>query len=269
MKKIISLLLVLTVSLSLVFALGSKESKTDNSLEYILSKGTFVLGLDDSFPPMGFRNEQNEIVGFDVDVAREVCSRLGVKLVLQPIDWNAKELELSSKQIDCIWNGFTVTKERKKQITFSESYVKNEQVVIVLENSPYKKLSDLAGKVIGLQAGSSAADALEDTPSFTKTIKGTVEFKDNLTAIMDLEVGGCDAVVMDLLVANYEISLASKPMRILKETLASEEYAVGFRLGEKALAEAVTQQMKNMAKDGTMAEIAEKWFSADITTIGK
>ena len=267
MKKITVVLLVVLMAVASVFAGGSKEKSGDNSLEYIKSKGTFVLGLDDSFPPFGYRNEKNEIVGFDIDVAREVCKRLGVELVLQPIDWDAKETELATKQIDCIWNGFTVTEERKKALTFSESYVNNAQAVVVMNKSSYKTLADLAGKTIGIQGGSSAADAIDETASFKNSIKGVVEFNDNLMAIMDLEIGGCDAVVMDLLVA-IEVA-KTKDIRILDEVLAEEQYAVGFRLGEIKLADAVNEQMKAMAADGTMAQIAVKWLGADITTIGK
>ena len=266
MKKLTVIALVLIMALTSVFAAGAKE-RADNSLEYITKKGTFVLGLDDSFPPFGYRDENNQIVGFDIDVAREVCKRMGVELVLQPIDWDAKETELATKQIDCIWNGFTVTEERKKNLTFSDSYVNNAQAVVVMNKSSYKTLSDLAGKTIGIQGGSSAADAIEDTPSFKNSIKKIVEFNDNLTAIMDLEIGGCDAVVMDLLVA-IEVA-KTKNIRILSEVLAQEEYAVGFRLGEIKLAEAVNEQMKAMAADGTLAQIAIKWLGADITTIGK
>lgn len=268
MKKTIVVLLAL-LCMTTVFASGASEFVPDNSLEYIKGKGNLVLGLDDSFPPMGYRDENNEIVGFDIDVAREVCARLGVTLILQPIDWNAKEQELATKQIDCIWNGFTVTEERKKSLTFSDAYVNNAQVVIVLNDSPYQTLADLKGKTVGLQAGSSAADALDDSPEFKASLKRVVELKDNLTALMDLEAGGCDAVIMDLLVANYAIKQSAKPMRILTEGLANEEYAVGFRYGEKALADAVTNAMKAMVGDGTMANIAEKWFGADITVIGK
>ena len=268
MKKTV-LVLMLVLCAAVVFASGAKESGVDNSLEYIKGKGNLVLGLDDSFPPMGYRDENNEIVGFDIDVAKEVCKRLGVKLVLQPIDWNAKEQELATKQIDCIWNGFTVTEERKKSLTFSDAYVNNAQVLIVLNDSAYKTLDDLKGKTVGLQAGSSASDALDDSPAFKASLKGVIELKDNLTALMDLQAGGCDAVLMDLLVANYAIKQSAKPMRILDEGLANEEYAVGFRLGEKALADAVTKAMKDMAADGTMAKIATEWFGADITVIGK
>lgn len=269
MKKLLVIAIVCLLAVPAIFAAASSESASDNSLKYIQDKGTFVLGLDDSFPPMGYRDENNEIVGFDIDVAREVCKLLGVELVLQPIDWNSKEQELATKQIDCIWNGFTVTEERRKAITFSDSYVENAQVVIVKKDSPYKSLADLEGKNVGLQAGSSAAEAVEDTPDFKKSIKGVIEFSDNLKALMDLEVGGCDAVVMDLLVANYAIGQTGKDFVILDESLAAEEYAIGFRYGENALAQAVNEKLSELAKSGKLAEIATKWFGADITIIGK
>ncbi|MCR5761528.1 MAG: amino acid ABC transporter substrate-binding protein [Sphaerochaetaceae bacterium] len=268
MKKTITIIMIILAAFA-VFAGGSKEKTDLTGVAYIKSKGTFILGLDDSFPPMGYRDENNEIVGFDIDVAKEVCKRLGVELVCQPIDWNAKEQELSLKQIDCIWNGFTITEERKQAMAFTDAYVENAQVVIVKNSSPVTKLSDLAGKKIGVQAGSSSAEAIADTPEFASIIGSTVEFKDNLTALMDLEIGGCDAVVMDLMVANFAIQESGKDFRILSETLAAEEYGVGFRTADKDLADKVTSLMKDMAKDGTMAEISTKWFGADITTIGK
>lgn len=269
MKKLTTILLMTLMVLSFVFAGGSREAKADNSLDDVLKKGVFVLGLDDSFPPMGYRDDSGEIVGFDIDVAKEVCNRLGVKLKCQPIDWDAKEQELATKQIDCIWNGFTVTEERRKAMTFSDAYVNNAQVIVVKASSSYKDPMDLKGKLVGVQAGSSAAEAVEDTPEFAKAIKGTVEFADNLTALMDLEIGGCEAVVMDLLVANFAISESGKDFRILAEGLTPEQYAIGFRLGEVKLAQAVNEKMLEMAKDGTLAKISQKWFGADITIIGK
>lgn len=268
MKKTITIIMIILAAFA-VFAGGSSEKSNLTGVAYIENKGTFILGLDDSFPPMGYRDENNEIVGFDIDVAKEVCNRMGVKLVCQPIDWNAKEQELSLKQIDCIWNGFTITEERKQAMAFTEPYVSNAQVVIVKSSSSVKSLSDLAGAKIGVQAGSSSAEAIEDTPEFKSIIGSIVEFKDNLTALMDLEIGGCNAVVMDLMVANFAIKETGKDFRILTESLAAEEYGVGFRTADRDLADKVTSIMKDMAKDGTMAQIATKWFGADITTIGK
>jgi polar amino acid transport system substrate-binding protein len=271
MKKIGIAVLCALIGASMAFAGGRKEAAVggDNSLQSIQNKKQLVLGLDDSFPPMGYRNEQNEIVGYDIDLAKEVAGRLGVALVLQPIDWNAKEQELSTGQIDCIWNGFTITDERKAALSFSKPYLRNAQVVVVKSNSPVTKLSDLAGKIAGLQAGSSAADALDAAASFKASLKNVVEYKDNLTALMDLDVGGADAIILDLVVANDNIQRSGKAFRILSEDLGAEEFGIGFRKGDIALTNAVQATLEAMAKDGTVAKIATKWFGSDISIIGK
>ncbi|MCR5732684.1 MAG: amino acid ABC transporter substrate-binding protein [Sphaerochaetaceae bacterium] len=270
MKKLISILMIMLAVTMVLFAGGSKEaSDKDLSLKKVQDAGQFILGLDDSFPPMGFRDEKGEIVGFDIDVAKEVCSRLGVKLVPQPIDWAAKEQELATGNIDCIWNGFTITEERLNALTFSDPYVNNAQVAVVRGDSKFNTLADLAGKKVGVQAGSSAQDAIDDTPDFKNSVKSIVEFKDNLTALMDLEIGGVDAVIMDLLVANDNINRSGKNFRVVEEGLSKEEYGVGFRKGDVALRDAVQEKLNEMAKDGSLAKIATKWFGADITVVGK
>jgi polar amino acid transport system substrate-binding protein len=241
----------------------------DDSLQKILDKKKLVLGLDDSFPPMGFRNEANEIVGYDVDLAKEVCARLGVELVLQPIDWNAKEQELNTGEIDCIWNGFTITEERKQALNFSPPYLKNAQVIVVKSNSPVQTLKDLAGKTAGTQAGSSSVDAIDDAPEFKASLKDVIEYKDFLTALMDLDVGGVDAIVIDLVVANDNINRSGKDFRILTETLGEEEFGIGFRKNDKALADKVWETLLAMAEDGTAAKISTQWLGADISIIGK
>ncbi len=251
---------------ALIFSCTSKETG-DLSLKKIEEKKVFVLGLDDSFPPMGFRNEKNEIVGYDVDLAREVCSRNGWELKLQPIDWNAKEQELNTGNIDCIWNGFTITDERLKQLNFTEPYLTNAQVIVVKASSPLQAQGDFKNKVIGLQAGSSAADAVEKNVNFKAGLKDIVEFKDNLLALMDLEIGGVDGVVMDLLVANDNIRRSGKDYRIISEYLSPEEYGIGFRKKDVALRNRVQETLKAMAKEGIVALIAIDCFGADISTI--
>jgi polar amino acid transport system substrate-binding protein len=251
---------------------GCKKNTTtggDKSLQTILDRKKFVLGLDDSFPPMGFRNDNNEIVGYDVDLAKEVTRRMGVELVLQPIDWNAKEQELNTGEIDCIWNGFTITEERKQNLLFTPPYLKNAQVIVVKGNSPVNSLKDLAGKTVGTQAGSSSVDAIDDAPQFKASLKNVIEYKDFLTALMDLDVSGTDAVVIDLVVANDNINRSGKPFRILQETLGEEEFGIGFRKNDKALEEKVWATLLEMAKDGTVAQITNKWMGADISIIGK
>ena len=241
----------------------------DDSLKTVKQKGKLVLGLDDSFPPMGFRNEDNQIVGYDIDLAREVAKRLGVQLVPQAIDWNAKEQELNTGKIDCIWNGFTITDERKQAMSFTKPYLRNAQVVVVKKGSPYSTLASLKGKKVGLQAGSSAAGALDAAKDFKASLAQVVEFKDNLTALMDLEVRGVDAVVMDLILAEDNIKRSGKAYTILKESLAPEVFGVGFRKNDLALRDAVQGALEAMAADGTLAKTTTKWFGSDISVVGK
>jgi polar amino acid transport system substrate-binding protein len=271
LKRTIILLFCVLVAAGTLFAGGKSDGKAgaDNSLQSIMNKKKFVMGLDDSFPPMGFRNEKNEIVGYDVDLAKEVTKRMGIELVLQPIDWAAKEQELNTFQIDCIWNGFTITEERKKNVLYTPPYLKNAQVIVVKGNSAVNSLKDMAGKTAGTQAGSSSVEAIDKAAEFKKNLKGVVEYKDFLTALMDLDVGGIDAVVIDLVVANDNINRSGKPFRILRETLEDEQFGIGFRLGEKALCDKVWETLLAMAKDGTVAKIATKWLGADISIIGK
>lgn len=268
MKKIA--LVVAAALLAATFSsCAKKASKADNSLADLKSRGVFVLGLDDSFPPMGFRDEKNEIVGFDIDLAKEVAKRLGVKFKAQPINWDSKEQELNTGKIDCIWNGLTITDERKKALSFSKPYLANKQVVVVRANSGFKTLADLAGKTIALQSGSSAEDAVNDAPDFKKSVKDIVFLEQNLMALNDLVIGGVDGVVMDSIVAEYAIELSKMPLVLLEESLASEEYGIAFRKNDVQLTDAVQKALEDMAADGTVARISSAWFGSDITVIGK
>jgi polar amino acid transport system substrate-binding protein len=271
MKKVVVALLCVLVVAGMFSACPKKDEVLggDNSLQVILDKQRLVMGLDDSFPPMGFRNDKNEIVGYDVDLAKEVAKRMGVELVLQPIDWNAKEQELNTGEIDCIWNGFTITEERKQNVLFTPPYLRNAQVIVVKGDSPVNTIGDLAGKTVGTQAGSSSIEAIDGAPEFKASLKEVVQVKDFLTALMDLDVGGVDAVVIDLVVANDNINRSGKDFRILEDRLDEEEFGIGFRLSDKALCEKVWEILLEMAKDGTVTEIATEWLGADISIIGK
>lgn len=177
---------------------------TDSSLADLKSRGKLILGLDDSFPPMGFRDENNKVVGFDIDLATEVCARMGVTLEVQPIDWDAKELELSTGKIDCIWNGMTVTDDRIANMFLAKPYLDNRQVIIVKGDSGIKTLADLEGKKIGLQTGSSAREAYDKSALVGKT--EVSEYKDNVSAFMDLQAGRVDAFLVDEVAGNYIVS---------------------------------------------------------------
>lgn len=262
-KKLIILLLM--VSSVAIFAKGSNEkADVDNSLNYVKENGVLVLGLDDSFPPMGYRDEDGNIVGFDIDLAKEVTKRMGVELKLQPIDWDAKILDLNSKDIDVIWNGLTITDERKEKIEFSKPYIANRQIVIVQADSGIDLKADLSGKKIGIQLGSSADDAVNSDKATLETLEELVKYQDNVQALMDLEVGRIDAVVVDEILGRYYISKKPGVYTVATDFFAEEEYGIGIRKNEKALAAEIDRIMDEMVADGTAAEISDKWFAEDI-----
>lgn len=266
MKKSLALLTALVMAVG--FALtGCGDKKEDTSLADVQAKGELVMGLDDSFPPMGFRDEDQNIVGFDVDVAKEVAAKLGVELKLQPIDWNSKEQELSTGNVDCLWNGFTKTEKREKEMNLSDPYMKNTQVVVVLAGSDINNIADLAGKVVDVQSGSSAELAIDNMPDFKDSVKELVAISDNVKAMMDLGIAGADAVVMDEVVARYYMEKDPGTYRLLDESLADEEYVIGFEKNAQSLRDEVQKCLKELAEDGTLAEISTKWFGADITTV--
>jgi polar amino acid transport system substrate-binding protein len=267
MKRCLTLVLILMMAASLLLPANAEE---DKSLQAILDKGKFILGLDASFPPMGFVDaDTGEIVGFDIDLAKEVCARLGVELVCQPIDWAAKEMELNAHHIDCIWNGMTITSERLENMTISLPYLKNDQVLVTRTADGFKALSDLAGKKLGIQAGSSANDALDAAAEFKASLSEVVPFDENMTALMDLNQGGVDAVLVDVIVANYYMTVNNYDFTVLDESLAPEEYGIGFRKGDVALCEKVNETLLAMREDGTLEKISMDWFGTDITIIGK
>lgn len=238
---------------------ASSEAAADSALPKKL-----VLGLDASFPPMGFTDESNNIVGVDIDLAKAVCEKLGIEFEAKPIDWASKEMELNTGKITCIWNGLTVTAERKDAFELSRSYMKNEQVVVVLKDSPIKTKADLAGKIVAAQSDSSGLEALQKDEICISIKDGAPkEYADYVTAMGDLEIGRCDAIVMDSVVANYYITANNKPMVILEEKMSAEEYAIAFKKGDTALKDAVEGALSELAKEGKVAEISKNWFGKE------
>ena len=259
MKKIVKLFLATGVLVSSLF--GCKKAY----------EGKFVLGLDASFPPMGFTEADGTITGYDIDLAKEVSKRLNLEFVAKPINWEAKELELSSGSIDCIWNGFTMTEERLEKMAFTSAYLNNDQILVVRNDGTINSLKDAEGKVIGCQSGSSAEEAIESNKEFASSLKSVKKYEDNLTALNDLEVGGIDAVVMDSVVADYTIKIGKRNLTVVEESLSKEAYGIGFRNDENGieLRDKVQKVLLEMAEDGTVAKISENWFGKDISVIGK
>ena len=288
MKKL-ALLLVIIMCATLFAACGGTVSPTptptaatdappdetpdevpDETPDEVTETRVFTLGFDPHFPPYGYQDDNGEYVGFDVDLATEVCARRGWELVLQPIDWDAKLFEIESGSIDCIWNGFTITEPRLLEYEWTVPYVDNSQVFVVAAESGIADKAGLAGKIVIVQTDSSAESALlsEDNAELTASFASLDPVADYDTAFMTLVAGGADAVAMDVGVANYQLS-QREGFVILEEALSAEQYGVGFKLGNTELRDMVQETLLEMTADGTVDEIAEKWDLAEYVVLGK
>ena len=232
---------------------------------------TLVVGFDAEYPPFGYMNDDGEYVGFDLDLAQEVCDNLGWELVKKPINWDSKDMELNSGSIDCIWNGFTIN-GREDDYTWSDPYLNNEQVMVVAADSGIEKLTDLAGKTVGVQAASAALDLLQSEEEggqkeLADTFGSLNEFADYNTAFTELQAGALDALAIDIGVAKYQLNSRGEGFKILDETLNTEQYAIGFKKGNDELCDIVNADLQKLADDGTVAELAEKYEISDMVTL--
>ncbi len=268
MKKRVSLLLAALVASTFLIACGKKEEPAPAAAPAPApapaAAAAIVIGLDDHFPPMGFRDEKNEIVGFDIDLAREAGKRLGVEVTFKPIDWSAKEAELNGKRIDVLWNGLTITEERKANILFTKPYLENRQIIVVPEKSAINTKAELKDKVVGVQDGSSAVDAVNRDAETAKGLKELKKFSDNVTALMDLSAGRLDAIVVDEIVGRYYVAKKPGEYRVLEENFGTEDFGVGVRKDDTELMGKIDKALDDMKADGTAATISTKWFGKDI-----
>ncbi|HWQ74302.1 MAG TPA: amino acid ABC transporter substrate-binding protein [Syntrophomonas sp.] len=275
MKKKLAIILVLCLSLTfLIVGCGSKDEgdqkskpaqSADQSFQDIKDKGYFVLGLDDAFPPMGFREEgTNEIVGFDIDLAKEAAKRMGVEVKFQPVVWDTVIEELNNGSIDVIWNGLTITPDREKQIAFTKPYISDSQIIVVKKDSKLTNKAALAGKKVGIQAASSAIEAVEKDAATYKSLGELVQFDNNNDALLDLKSGRVDAVVVDEVVGRYYLAKHAEDYKVLEENFGSEDFGVGLRKTDKAFQTELQKALDAMKADGTSAEISQKWFGEDI-----
>ena len=260
MKKTLSIMLILASAMMLLAGCGSKKS--DNK---------FIVGFDADFPPYGYMDDAGEYVGFDLDLAQEVCSRRGWEYVAQPIDWDSKDMELSSGNISCIWNGFTMSEDRIDSYEWSTPYVDNSQVFVVAKDSGVTTQDQLAGLTVAVQTASSALEALEseDCADLTASFAELTVVPDYNTAFLNLESGAVDAIAMDIGVANYQCEQRDGAYVVLDEPIVSEQYGIGFLKGNTELRDQVQETLDEMAEDGTFMEIAKKWGLEDCATLGK
>lgn len=261
-RKAVLLLAMLSVIVGMFTACSNKKSDDGRT--------TFTVGFDAEFPPYGYKDDSGEYVGFDLDLAQEVCDNLGWELVKKPINWDSKDMELNSGSIDCIWNGFTIN-GREDDYTWSDSYLNNEQVMVVAADSGIEKLDDLAGKNVVVQAASAALDALnsDDNKDLTASFASLTENPDYNTAFMNLDSGAADAIAVDIGVAKYQLSQREEGKYvILDEPIQSEQYGIGFKKGNDELKDTVWEEVLKLYDAGEVDKLAEKYEVADMLCIG-
>ena len=264
---LVAFLVMGTASAGLFDFLGGDNADTAAAND----ENTFIVGFDAEFPPYGYKDDSGNYVGFDLDLAKEVCERNNWTFKAQPIDWDAKDAELDSGSIDCIWNGFTIN-GRENDYTWSDAYIDNKQVIVVKSDSGIKSLADLAGKNVETQKDSSALAALQgDNKTLADTFATLTEVADYNTAFMDLESGACDAVAIDIGVAQYQVSSKdnSDDFTILDEIISSEQYGIGFKKGNDALKDQVQATLDEMFEDGTVLKIAQEYGISEDALISK
>ena len=262
-KRTLAVLMAGAMAASLMAGVVSVYADAENK--------TLTVGFDAEYPPFGYKDDNGEYVGFDLDLAQEVCDNLGWELVKKPINWDSKDMELNSGSIDCIWNGFTMN-GREDDYTFSVPYVDNSQVIVVAEDSGIEKLTDLAGKTVGVQAASAALDLLKSEEEggqkeLADTFGALNEFADYNTAFTELQAGALDALAIDVGVAKYQLNSRGEGFKILDETLNTEQYAIGFKKGNDELCDIVNADLQKLADDGTVEKLAEKYEIADMVTL--
>ena len=254
MKKICALFIILVLLLTGCSSAKTQDVKQDETK-------TLVVGLDDTFAPMGFRDDNGELVGFDIDLANAVAEKIGYEVSFQPIDWAMKETELNSGNIDCIWNGYSITEERKTKVSFSTPYLDNAQLIITLADSEIASKADLAGKTVAVQKESSALEAVTADDIYA-SLSQVVEFDTNIDCFMELDAQRCDVIVCDEVLARYIIKQrGEEKYNILTDDFGKEEYGIGFRLTDTDLVNSVNQALEDLKADGTYSEIYSKWFS--------
>lgn len=250
--------LLLTAFVLMLILAGCSAPSDNNSTEKLL------IGVDDTFAPMGFRDENNELVGFDIDLASMIAEKMNIDIEFQPIDWAMKETELNANNIDLIWNGYTITDKRKEQVNFTTPYLENRQIIVVLAESDINTKEDLAGKSISVQKESSALEAVMKESEFAAALKDgkPVEFDTNIDCFMDLEAGRSNAIVCDEVLARYVMKQrGAEKYRVLEDNFGEEEYGIGVRKSDTELLEKLNTALEEARNDGSYDTLYQKWFA--------
>ncbi len=265
-KKIFTLGLATVMAASVFTGCGDNGAKSDGKAAAPAKSDKIIVGLDDNYPPMGFKDEKNEIVGFDVDLAKEAAKRLGREVEFKGIDWSSKEAELKSGRVDVLWNGLDITEKRKENILFSDPYMDNRQIIFVAKGTTdIKDEKTLAGKVVGTQSSSTAEEYIDNNAELRDSMKEVKKYPDYISAFMDLENGRLDAIVADEITGRYYMSKHPEALEAVDSTVGPvSTFGIGFRKDDQKLRDEVQKVINEMVKDGAAGKISEKWLGKDI-----
>ena len=268
-KKLVALASAAVLSAALFTGCGGQQQAASSSGSGSGSGAgdKIVVGLDDNFPPMGFKDENNEIVGFDIDLAKEATKRLGREVEFKAIDWSSKEAELKSGRVNVLWNGLDITDKRKENMLFSDPYMDNRQIIFVKKGATgITDEQSLAGKTVGTQSASTAEEYIDGSDFFKKKVKEVKKYSDFVSAFMDLENGRIDAVIGDEIVGRYYMSKHPDTIDAVDVAVGPvSQFGIAFAKDNQKLRDDVQKVLDEMVKDGTVAKISEKWFGKDIT----
>ena len=270
LKKAAAVFLAFLAAVTLI-ACGKKDTNAKDNWKKFESKKTITIGFDNTFVPMGFKDKNGKNVGFDVDLANAVFAEYGIKVKWQPINWDLKETELKNGKIDLIWNGYSKTKERARKVSFTEPYMKNDQVLVAKKSSGIASFADMKGKALGAQSGSSGYDAFTANPKVLKDIvkdNDATQYETFTQAFIDLKNDRIDGLLIDRVYANYYLKQEQEldNYNIIKGKYASEDFSVGVRKSDKTLVKKINQAFEKLYKDGKFQEISQKWFGEDVAT---
>lgn len=273
MKKLLVLMGCLLLALGLMAGCGGGDAQTADSdtpgWDYIVDKGELVVGLDDTFAPMGFRDENNELVGFDIDLAKAAGEVLGVNVTFRPIDWDAKDMELSeTKTIDCIWNGMSVLPERIENYALTKKYLNNKIVIMTMDEAlNIETAEDLAGVTLGTQVDSAALEKMQESEVWDTIQDNVTEFPTYDEALLAMQGGRVQAIVVDQVLGEYKNANMGGVMRVMPFDFGDDFYAIGCRKADTDVAEKINEALQTLIDNGTAAEISEKWFGTDIVIL--
>lgn len=267
-KFVLGAAAVLTVAALGACGSNEKDASVENTWKQVEESKKITIGLDDTFVPMGFKDEDGKIVGFDIDLARAVFEQYDIEPTFQPIDWSMKENELDNGTIDLIWNGYTMTKAREKKVAFTKPYAQNEQVIVAKKDSGITKDEDLKGKILGAQEGSSGYEAFNNEPEKLKDLVDTNDatlYASFNEAFIDLESGRIDGLLIDKVYADYYLKQAGKTddFTVFNAGFNNENFAVGARKDDTELVDKINEAFDKLQEDGKYGEISKKWFGEE------